>query len=212
MSNLAATTTLKNLASLENPKTKPSSTNRELNLLISDIKCKNLPVMDAEVMGGKADPYILFMSDPKPLLYDGAWPSSKVIKRNLNPVWKHATHLKLDSTASRNSDGKVDLAGTMLHITVMDEDFSSGDDVIGTVSLSLADLFVLKRKDKPHETTICKPLFRNGLEQGTLECTILSAYLKPREEKAFLKLTNRKVKSKRSRGGTVTDKIFGWAM
>jgi len=168
--------------------------------------------MDAEVMGGKADPYILFMSDPKPILYDKAWPSSKVIKRDLNPVWKHATHLKLDSTASRNSNGDVDLTGTMLHITVMDEDFSSGDDVIGTVSLSLADLFVLKRKDEPQETTICKPLFRNGLEQGMLECTILSAFLKPKQEKAFLRLTGRKVKSKRSRGGTVTDKLFGWFM
>mmetsp|Transcript_27144 Transcript_27144/g.64439 ORF Transcript_27144/g.64439 Transcript_27144/m.64439 type:complete len:647 (+) Transcript_27144:143-2083(+) len=204
--------TVKLNKSLKSPKTKSSSSTRELNLLISDIKCKNLPVMDAEVMGGKADPYILFMSDPKPILYDGAWPSSKVIRRDLNPVWKHATHLKLDSTASRNSDGKVDLAGTMLHITVMDEDLSSGDDVIGTVSLSLADLFVLKRKDDPQKTTICKPLFRNGLEQGTLECTILSAYLKPKEEKAFLKLTSRKVKTMRSRGGTVMDKMFGWAM
>jgi len=201
---------------------------RQVHLLISDIKCTNLPVMDNEIMGGLSDPYILFVSSPKPILWKKAWPSTKVIKRELNPVWKEDMHLMLDHDSCLDAFGNMSLVGSMLFMTVMDEDFSSGDDVIGTVALSMNELcseLEMKQNNKSfkdsvsstvtsstnpvQQTVISRPILRNGLEFGMLECTISAAYLNAKETKAFLKRARGKKVRSKTRGETLTNKIFG---
>lgn len=178
--------------------------------------------MDSGIAGGLSDPYILFVSSPKPLLWKKAWPSTKVIKRNLNPVWEEDIHLTLDQDSGPNTA----LNGAMLYMTVIDEDISSGDDVIGTVALNMNDLCSELDMDCENEhcrssimgnrsstvsnvqmTKISRPILRNCQEYGVLECTITSAYLTSRETKAFLKRA-RKVRSK-TRHTSLTNKIFG---
>ena len=209
---------------------------RRLNLLVSDIECTNLPAMDSAAMGGVSDPndsrstsktlillvshafvssvpklsdpYVLFASYPKSLLWKNGWKSTAVIPRNLNPVWKEMIHLEVDGD-SRNS-----LVGSMLFMTVMDDDFN-GADTIGTVALNLKDLccnlnavdnsnnspsgrsrresltggLIRKSAKNAHwsvqETKISRPILRNGLEFGMLKCTISTAYLTAKESKAF---------------------------
>ena len=120
--------------------TQPNENEKQIHLLITDLKCKNLPIMDNELIGGLSDPYVLFVSYPKKLLWDKAWPSTKIISRNLNPVWDEEIHLTLDAKSSKGDGDKPSLSGEMLYLTVMDYDLSSGDDVIGTVALNLKDL------------------------------------------------------------------------
>jgi len=194
---------------------------RQVNLLISNIKCTNLPIMDSELLGGLSDPYILFVSYPKPLLWRKGWPSTKIITRNLNPVWEEDIHLTLDHTRCTDADGSLTLHGSMLYMTVMDEDITSGDDVIGTVALNLNSLCSeldispsspsssnVKFNDHVQETVISTPVLRDGLEYGMMECTIQSAYLTQKETKEFLKEAKRgkKVRAK-TRKKTVTNKI-----
>mmetsp|Transcript_24711 Transcript_24711/g.44636 ORF Transcript_24711/g.44636 Transcript_24711/m.44636 type:complete len:254 (+) Transcript_24711:501-1262(+) len=179
---------------------------RQVNLLISNIKCTDLPIMDSELLGGLSDPYILFVSYPKPLLWRKGWHSTKIIKRNLNPVWEEDIHLTLDDTRCKDDDGSLTLHGSMLYMTVMDEDFSSGDDVIGTVALNLNNLCSelnispssSLNANHVQETVVSTPVLRDGLEYGMMECTISSAYLTQKETKGFLKMAKRgeKVRSK----------------
>ena len=113
----------------------------------------------------------------------------------------------------------MSLNGSMLYMTVMDEDFSSGDDVIGTVELSLNDLCSeldtrgqndhssSTRSFSTQRTVISMPILRNGQEFGMLECTISSAYLTVKETNTFLK-SAQKVRAKR-RKRSITNRIFG---
>lgn len=196
---------------------------RKVHLIVSNIKCMNLPIMDTGVLGGLSDPYILFISYPKPVLWKNSWPSTKVIKRQLNPEWKEDIHFTLDRDAlCGGRGGQISLAGVMLYMTVMDKDISSGDDIIGTVALNLShlcsDLDIQGGDKKDHsssllsksintstkssleiqKTAISQPIRRNGQEFGTLECTVSSAYLEGKKEiKAFLKESSNKVRAKR---------------
>lgn len=156
-----------------------------------------------------SDPFVLFVSYPKSMLWDKGWPSTEVITRNLNPVWKEATHLELDG------DARKSLPGSMLYMTVMDEDLN-GADTIGTVALNLFDLCcnlrishscnlpsprqgstmgtIRNSFNAPLATQITKistPILRNGQEFGMLECTITSAYLTAKETKVFMRETSK---------------------
>jgi len=259
--------------------TKPpqlSGTERQIHLLVTDLKCTNLPIMDSELMGGLSDPYVLFVSSPKKLLWQKAWPSTKIISRNLNPIWEEDIHLAVDSDCTNNEGRSPSLAGAMLYLTVMDYDMSSGDDVIGTVVLNLSNLCseldftntkessfnskshrsataetsdksltheisrkmvhrrsstgevstielpvsnprdTLRRRrsaeiaskvESKHkvciqETIVSKPIMRNGLEFGRLECTILAGYLTPKETKSFLRITKKLGKTKNQSAAT----------
>lgn len=191
--------------------------NQEIHFLISDIKCSNLPIMDSELMGGLSDPYVLFVSSPKALTWQKAWPSTKVIYRNLNPVWDEEIHLTL------KHDGKIedrnDLSGDMLYMVVMDYDQTSGDDIIGTVALNIKDLcsklhfkkpdmratIQFREKEGLQETEISKPILRNGQECGMLECKVTSAFLEHGQVKSFLK-TAGKVRNAKFRNAK--DKIL----
>ena len=174
---------------------------RQIEVLVSDMKCKNLPVMDNELMGGLSDPYVLFTSSPKEflyskaspreLLYSKAWPSSSIITKNLNPVWNEDIHLTMDGKGMRNG---CLAEGSMLTLTVMDYDSTSGDDVIGSVALNLNELCSEldfcgnggPSDSKVQETFISRPILRNGQEYGVLECKVKMAFLTPKEVKLFL--------------------------
>ncbi|KAL3776478.1 hypothetical protein HJC23_009277 [Cyclotella cryptica] len=195
---------------------------RQFHLLVSDIKCTDLPIMDNELMGGLADPYVLFVSSPKGLLFDKAWPSTRVIYRNLNPIWDEDIHLTLNHEAcgeGANATSALSLAGNMIYMVVMDYDQTSGDDIIGSVALNLKDLCSQLKFTKSHDgkkknhlrqsvnfkeaqgiqrTTLSRPILRNGQECGMLECTVVSAYLVPGEVKSFLKIAG-KVRSAKFR-------------
>lgn len=173
---------------------------RQIHLLVSNLRCANLPIMDPDLLGGLSDPYILFASYPKPLMWRKAWPSTTVVKRNLNPLWEEDMHLTLDMGACTDGEGVVSLSECMLYMTVMDEDLTSGDDVIGTVALSFAALcaelnLTETAQSSIQKTDISTPILRDGLEFGTLECTISTAYLSRKETKAFLE-SSKKVRSK----------------
>lgn len=182
---------------------------RQVHLLVSDIKCTKLPVMDVELasVGGLSDPYILFVSYPKSILWEKAWPSTNVVPRNLNPIWEQDIHMTLDGDGCRNDEGHVSFNGCMLYMTVMDEDFGSADDIIGTVALSLNELCSKLATDKVNdhspvsivESVISMPILRDGRERGMLECTITAAYLTPNDVKSFLSRSTREVRSKKKR-------------
>ncbi|KAL3781536.1 hypothetical protein ACHAW5_005433 [Stephanodiscus triporus] len=188
-----------NMAKTESGKSEPQLKERKMHLVVSHIKCTDLPIMDSAAMGGLSDPFVLFVSYPKFMLWKNAWPSTTVIRKNLNPVWREDIHLELEHDANVANS----LAGSMLYMTVMDSDFSMGDDTIGTVALNLNDLccnlnMTHSRKtpsrrrsiSKPltvQTTKIRKPILRNGQEFGMLECTISSAYLTAKETNLFLR-------------------------
>ena len=160
----------------------------QIQVLVSDMKCTNLPIMDSELIGGLSDPYVLFVSSPKELLYSKAWPATSIITRNLNPVWDEDMHLTMDAKGMR--DGCL-AEGSMLTLTVMDFDATSGDDVIGSVALNLNKLcseldLSGPSSDKVQETIISRPILRNGQEYGMLECKLKTAFLAPKEVKSFL--------------------------
>jgi len=166
----------------------PDTDERQIQVLVSDMKCTNLPIMDSELIGGLSDPYVLFVSSPKELLYSKAWPATSIITRNLNPVWDEDMHLTMDAKGMR--DGCL-AEGSMLTLTVMDFDATSGDDVIGSVALNLNELcseldLSGPSSDKVQETLISRPILRNGQEYGMLECKLKTAFLAPKEVKSFL--------------------------
>jgi Ca2+-dependent lipid-binding protein len=155
--------------------------------------------MDSLAIGGLCDPYIQFISYPKSLLYNTkkkTWPSTKVIKRTLNPVWEEVVHVSLDQGPCNNSNTAMEhnLAGSMLYLTVMDDDYSLDNEVVGTVALNLSDLCSNLHTPGPfavQRTEIKRPILRNGKEFGTLECTISSAYCSAKEDKAFVNSAER---------------------
>lgn len=162
---------------------------QQIQILVSDMKCTNLPIMDNELIGGLADPYVKFVSSPKELLYsNNSWPKSSIVPKNLNPVWDESYHLTLDGKGMKHGLAE----GSMLMLTVVDYDATSANDVIGTVVLNLnelvSDLDMSGRgpSDKVQETSISKPILRNGQEYGMLECKLKTAFLAPKEVKTFL--------------------------
>jgi len=197
---------------------KDNKSNKLIHFLISNIKCTNLPIMDSEIMGGLSDPYILFVSSPKNLTWKKAWPSTKTIFRNLNPVWDEETHLTLKHESCIES--LDDLSGDMIYMVVMDYDQTSGDDFIGSVALNVQDLCAnLKLSEENREqttkftdelnlqqTNISRPVVRNGQEYGMLECTVISAYLEPSEVTSFLRTA---AKSRNMKFRDAKNKFFG---
>jgi hypothetical protein len=128
---------------------------------------------------------------------------TQVIYRNLNPTWDEEIHLTLKH--ERSIESTKDLSGDMLYMVVMDYDQTSGDDIIGSVAINIKDLCSATQLKKPDmratthfhakqglkQTTISRPVLRNGQECGMLECTITSAYLEPGEAKSFLKIAGK---------------------
>lgn len=176
---------------------------RQVHMLVSDLKCTNLTAKDLTV--GSSDPYILFVSYPKSILWENGWPSTNVMKRNLNPVWEQDIHVTLDGKECRDEKGHVSFDGCMLFLTVMDKDFGSTDDLIGTVALGLPSLCSALAALPEHgpasvvASAVSTALLRDGQEHGRLECTVAAAYLTPKEVKAFLGRSRRTVRAKKKK-------------
>ncbi|KAJ1426998.1 Endonuclease/exonuclease/phosphatase [Ochromonadaceae sp. CCMP2298] len=113
-----------------------------LRLTLSQLRGENLEEMDAAMFGGGSDPYIVLTADPPGAMlhkgtlsgaYDGI--TSKVVKHDLNPVWKEDMHCMLSS---------IDLAGlcrtSSLILSVWDQDTMNADDLIGVCSIPLKDI------------------------------------------------------------------------
>ena len=112
-------------------------------LCFEGLKCWGLPVMDPEITGGRADPYILFYSDPPGLvrmrrgrglgMRRKQRPRTATKKRTLEPVWEEDVRLKL------NVQEGADLSNAHVILLVMDWDFSvlNPDDHIGTCVIPL---------------------------------------------------------------------------
>ena len=159
----------------------------QIQILVSGLKCRNLPIMDSELIGGLSDPYVMFVSSPKELLYSKAWPTSSIISKSLNPVWNEDIHLTMDGNGMKNGLPE----GAMFILTVVDYDATSSNDVIGSVALDLNELcseldLSGKKSDKVQVTSISRPILRNGQEYGTLECQLKTAFLASKDLKPFL--------------------------
>mmetsp|Transcript_24844 Transcript_24844/g.41402 ORF Transcript_24844/g.41402 Transcript_24844/m.41402 type:complete len:642 (+) Transcript_24844:209-2134(+) len=113
-----------------------------MKLRLSELKGENLEEMDAAMFGGGSDPYIVITTDPpSALLYKGTLSKhfegikSKVIKHNLNPVWKEDMELSLASVDLKGLSRNVSLI-----LSVWDEDYSNADDLIGVMSIPLKEV------------------------------------------------------------------------
>eukprot|EP00428_Durinskia_dybowskii_P069926 CAMPEP_0170390526 /NCGR_PEP_ID=MMETSP0117_2-20130122/19194_1 /TAXON_ID=400756 /ORGANISM="Durinskia baltica, Strain CSIRO CS-38" /LENGTH=646 /DNA_ID=CAMNT_0010646579 /DNA_START=65 /DNA_END=2005 /DNA_ORIENTATION=+ len=113
-----------------------------LRMTFSDMKGENLEEMDSQLTGGKSDPYIVITTDPGALLlYKGTLNGdfegvrSSIIYHELNPVWKETIDIGLAS---------IDLRGlcrnASLIISVWDYDRTNADDLIGVMSIPIADI------------------------------------------------------------------------
>lgn len=113
-----------------------------MKMTVSNLKGENLEEMDSAMFGGGSDPYIIITADPAHVLlskgtfidrFEGV--KSKVIKHNLNPVWKDDMHLQLAS---------IDLKGlarnASLIFSVWDEDLMNKDDLIGVFTIPLREI------------------------------------------------------------------------
>lgn len=113
-----------------------------LRMTFSELKGENLEEMDSQLTGGKSDPYIVITTDPGALLlYKGTLRGdfegvrSSIIYHELNPVWKETVDIGLAS---------IDLRGlcrnASLIISVWDYDRTNADDLIGVMSIPIADI------------------------------------------------------------------------
>jgi len=177
-------------------------------MVVSGLSCTDLPVMDLEILGGSSDPYVMFMTDPKDILwhdsdkkkngYGHGWPKTKHLSKNLNPVWKDPLLLDMNGIACYD-----DLAGAIMYAVVFDYDRNSGDDIIGTVQINLqrlcssispAEADSRSKRRPSHKTDISAPIFRNGQVYGHFKCKIEAAWVNQSEfddSVAFLWKTDR---------------------
>lgn len=151
---------------------KTSGSRTDVNVLrmtLSDLRGENLEEMDAAMFGGGSDPYIIVTTDPASvLLYKGTFTrsqegiKSKVIKHNLNPVWKDPMELALAS---------IDLKGlarnASLLISVWDEDLTNADDLIGVMTIPIKEILRAHSQNKAYVFTQA-PLHSNTEIMGTL--------------------------------------------
>ena len=149
--------------------------NFAFRLKLSKMKCTGVPAMDPN---GLADPYILLILSSKNLHQSGftngifglrgkKWPRSSTILRNRSPDFGDET---LEITVHTNSEEQY--LGEMLHITVMDYDLASGDDLIGTISLNLYELYLSSRRSDGKCNEIKETIVKNGMPRGLFECEL----------------------------------------
>uniref|UniRef100_A0A7S1UE04 C2 domain-containing protein n=1 Tax=Phaeomonas parva TaxID=124430 RepID=A0A7S1UE04_9STRA len=143
----------------------------------SDLKCRDLPVMDLEVAGGLADPYIKFYSNPPSLLRmhrrnalsrmsTHKRPRTSTQMRTLTPDWED-TRLKL------NIDYGDSLEGCHIMLHVMDYDLSvlNPDDPIGTAVIPLKEV---AESDGPYAFDL--PLLWNSEYRGHISGSVLLSH------------------------------------
>ncbi|AMD21004.1 HEL277Cp [Eremothecium sinecaudum] len=94
---------------------------------------------------GKSDPYVkFFLDDSDELIY-----KTKTKKKTLNPIWDEVTTIEIHNRVNN-----------YLRVSVMDWDAGNSDDLIGTATISLADI------DPDGETFMDVPLLGPEGEDG----------------------------------------------
>ena len=152
-----------------------------------------VPVMDSFLEGGKADPYILFYTDPQSLIAPELDPNSsepestgrgrgrtstigstnsreqiphvksEILHKTLQPKWDDLT------IHMKIEDSLEEICGAHLIMLFMDHDWGASHDPIGTVLLSLEDL-VDQQKTHGHFKFSCA-ITQNGLPRGEVHGT-----------------------------------------
>ena len=157
---------------------RPNAEKISFRVILKNMKCSGLPAMDPN---GLADPYIELRLDSKKLkkpslkkglcrlLSSKPWPQSRIITRNLNPVWNKDDDVSIKVLASKEEM----LFGSMLLITIMDYDMASGDDLIGTVQVCLYNLFSsASTSNGKSMVNVDEYITKNGVKRGKLECEV----------------------------------------
>ena len=139
---------------------------RGVQLIVSELKARNLAEMDTIAFGGGSDPYISISADPAEILIeDTSELKSSTILHELNPNWNDVLELKL---LSPDAEGLC--RNCHILISVWDADVVSADDVIGTITIPLSD--IVSQCQSNNEYKFDGPLIDRGLIQGTLSGTI----------------------------------------
>ena len=108
--------------------------------------------------GGKSDPYLVFQTEPKILLFDKKWPiknkkheiKTTIKNHTIQPNWKNEEiFLTLASTDFLNLNETA-----MLKISCWDYDQFNPDDLIGSGSISFVDIFEKVKKNEIFEFEI----------------------------------------------------------
>lgn len=148
----------------------------QFKIKLSNMKCTDVPAMDPN---GLADPYIMLVLTSTSLHKDRKrngvlqtshmrkWPRSSTVLRNRNPDFGDET-LEISVQASTESN----LLGETLCITVMDYDLASGDDLIGTVSLNLHQLYTKAYRNSLQASRIEETIVKNAMPRGSFKCDI----------------------------------------
>lgn len=119
---------------------------RSLHFFVTKLECSNL-----NVTGAKPNPYIMFLTDPKDLLWEGkknknldknekekkrkkGWPRTPVVGRSLDPKWEESVHLRIVGVSSIE-----DIAGALLYVACFN-DLYNDDKLIGGTVLNIRKL------------------------------------------------------------------------
>ncbi|CAE7606590.1 snt-2 [Symbiodinium microadriaticum] len=130
---------------------------------IKNLKGYNLAEMDSALFGGGSDPYVVLWSDPRQILI-GKKLRTPTITHELNPVWTEGIEFRL---ATNDTTGLSQNAH--LFLSVWDFDVTNEDDLIGTFTIALKDLFEHYSNTSGSDFHFRGSLVRNGLHHGEIE-------------------------------------------
>lgn len=128
------------------------------------IEALDIPVMDPSLLtfGGKADPYIIFTTDPSEMMHRGK-KKSPVLMRTQSPVWTHKIVLQLRVNNYHSLDS------THLRLAFKDYDLASNDDSIGVAVLSIGGM--IWEQNRYGSFSFRQPIIRHGLPRGVVSGT-----------------------------------------
>ena len=134
-------------------------------VVFSHIEAKDIPVMDVKALGvgGKADPYIKFYTEPADILVTKKQGQHQVKSstkmRTQSPTWDEEMVIKL------SVESQEDLEGAHLFLQIMDYDWGAqADDLIGTVTLSIGQM--VKEQVENGSFSFRCPIIKFGLPRG----------------------------------------------
>jgi len=141
-------------------------------LAFTQLECSDLPAAD---VSGTSDPYIKFIWDSADMSEDNnminfkfwqrgkdRFPKTSYKNKTLNPKWPEKTITLATSGSEINVDA-------MLYLCVYDYDFLSGDDILGTLPLSLQHLIAMNPMESSKELLFDLPLERCGKFEGRIK-------------------------------------------
>ena len=186
-----------------------SSAGEAMHLFISDLSCTLMnkqsgsrpKFLPNEPPRRKAlNPYLLLVSDPeiairKPFRKFDRWTSKAMFWRTTKNGWRRSSVKKATSSPewtdeeihaevkTHHHDGSaIDLAGSMLRLTVMNFNPAGDDEILGTYTANLVALVKsCLRVGEPNASStlspvqglpVDAPLLLNGMEVGRIRCSI----------------------------------------